>query len=351
MKKFYVFFFYTLLLAWIPLIQVQGAEVIQNKKGSYRATASSVLQIDNRFGLIRIESWPVGEISVMVEIKARAASEKRAEEILDRIRVDLGSSGSTVYGRTRLDNINTRNGESFSIDYTVRVPVHLKMDIRNEFGDTYINVPCAESEFSNRFGTLYLQTQTRPVRIKVEHGAARLQHLADLFLELQHSRMDAGNIETARIRIEHSTANLGDGKEWDVYVRHSNVRIGSLQRIQLDNEFSPFQAESITQRFASIIRHSSIRINVMGKDFEEFNVDAQHSQVTLALPSDAAFRIDAMAHFGGIDLGQHRLLGSLPQERADGQDQFTQVARGVSGGPQANSRIYFRGEHSQLSLR
>ena len=352
MKKVIQCILCLLLLAGMNTAAGWAVELKKNVQKSFPATRETVLEIDNSFGAVRIENWPVQEVSIQVEMKAGAMTENRAAELLSKMSVEVGKSGNKVSGNTRLDNINTRGGESFSINYTIRVPDNLVMNISNEFGDTYINAPCGASKFNSQFGALYMQNQTSPVEIVIQHGAAKLQSLANLTLDMQHSTLNADRLEVARMDFQHSTATMGNGGDWNVEAQHSTLNAGSLNRLELDDEFSPFQIEKITKRlYVSDLQHASVKVNAFSPDFEEVYVDAQHSNVTLTIPREAAFLIDASANFGGLRIDNHKVQVSYTYSNSDREDDFTKTVKGYVLRDNATSKIYLRGQHSDLNIR
>ena len=352
MKKVIQCILCLLLLTGMNTTAGWAVELRKNIQKSFSATRETLLEIDNSFGAVKIENWPVQEVSIQVEMKAGAMTERRAAEILSKMSVELGKSGNKVSGNTRLDNVNTRGGESFSINYTIRVPDNLVMNISNEFGDTYINAPCGASKFSSRFGALYMQNQTSPVEVDIQHGAAKLQSLASLTLDMQHSTLNADRLEVARMDFQHSTATMGNGGDWNVEAQHSTLNAGSLNRLDLDDEFSPFQIEKIAKRlYVSDLQHASVKVNAFSPDFEEVYVDAQHSNVTLTIPSESAFLIDASANFGGLNIDNHKVQVSYTYNNSDSEDDFTKTVKGYVIRNNATSKVYLRGQHSDLNIR
>src|SRR5690554_4420393 len=79
------------------------------------------LQIDNRFGEVKVTDKGGSHVTIDVVVTVEASSERRANELLALIDVKFSKSGSTVMAKTELDRIfNSKN--RFSIDYEVNVP-------------------------------------------------------------------------------------------------------------------------------------------------------------------------------------------------------------------------------------
>jgi hypothetical protein len=169
---------------------------------------------------------------------------------------------------------------------------------------------------------------------------------------MQHSTLNADRLEVARMDFQHSTATMGNGGDWNVEAQHSTLNAGSLNRVEVDDEVCPFQIEKITKRlYVSDLQHASVKVNAFSPDFEEVYVDAQHSNVTLTIPSEAAFLIDASANFGGLRIDNHKVQVSYTYSNSEVEEDFTKTVKGYVLRENATSKVYLRGQHSDLDIR
>src|ERR1700759_4662905 len=78
------------LSAPVMTLAANGDEDVRKQRlinKSYPVTADDKLEIENQFGNVVISTWDKNEITVDIEISARANSEEKAQDIMNRIDV------------------------------------------------------------------------------------------------------------------------------------------------------------------------------------------------------------------------------------------------------------------------
>src|SRR5579859_3872517 len=115
------------LSAPVMTLAANGDEDVRKQRlinKSYSVTADDKLEIDNQFGNVVVSTWDKSEITVDIEISARASTEERAQEIMNRIDVKDGKDGHNIWFKTKVGEIHNNNGNrhgdnerGFYIDY------------------------------------------------------------------------------------------------------------------------------------------------------------------------------------------------------------------------------------------
>ena len=91
--------------------------------------SSDRLNIENRYGSIAVAYWNKNEISIRVEVIAKAKDDSRAQETLDRVNIQLDKSGNTVRGITSIKSSWSSNNTSIEVNYFVNMPQQLEKNI------------------------------------------------------------------------------------------------------------------------------------------------------------------------------------------------------------------------------
>src|SRR5690606_10586096 len=106
---------------------------------TYKVSKSDVLNIDNKFGSVHVNTWNRSEIQVKVDIISRANSDQVAQEMLNKINVTDNRSGNNIVVRTEMGSMNSKSGhQSFEINYTVNMPADNNLMVKNSFGNVYL---------------------------------------------------------------------------------------------------------------------------------------------------------------------------------------------------------------------
>jgi hypothetical protein len=222
-----------LLVLSAPVItQAQDVRRQRLINKSYDVTADDKLQIDNQFGNVVVSTWDKEQITVDIEVSAKASTDERAQDIMNKIDVKDSKDGHTIWFKTKVDEIhnsdknknrNRENDRSFFIDYVIHMPASNRLSIENSFGKTEIPAFKGLVTLTSKFGSLNTGKLDNVDQIDVEFGKAYITSVNNgkvLFKFNKESRI--GKVDgSVRISCEFS----------------QNVQIGVADNIQ-DLQFS-----------------------------------------------------------------------------------------------------------------
>src|SRR5690606_38043111 len=67
---------------------------------AYPVNRKHQLSIDNRYGRISVHNWNRNEAKVTITVRTAEGSEKRAQEALDRVRIEESTEGNVISLKT-----------------------------------------------------------------------------------------------------------------------------------------------------------------------------------------------------------------------------------------------------------
>src|SRR5580658_6415614 len=103
------------LLSGAALLLVLSAPVITQAQDvrrqrlinkSFDVTADDKLQIDNQFGNVVVSTWDKEQITVDIEISAKASTDERAHDIMNKLNVEDERNGHTISFKTQVEEIH-----------------------------------------------------------------------------------------------------------------------------------------------------------------------------------------------------------------------------------------------------
>jgi len=179
-KPFNIFTLITLAL--VPLlVQAANGDNIEKKRTitkSYNVTNADKLSIENSFGNVSITTWDKNEIEVLVEIGVHAATEDKAQHMLDEINVTNNQGGHDINFKTSINGMG--NGKKnkgydgkerqFYVDYRVNMPSGNPLRIENSFGKILMPDFAGNASLTSKFGELTTGNLTDAKLVHVEFG-------------------------------------------------------------------------------------------------------------------------------------------------------------------------------------
>ena len=110
-------------------------------KATFKVNPKDLVNISNKYGNVNFVNHDKNEVSVQVTILAWARSDKEAQKILDRITIDQEQTGEGVSFETQIEESrggHFSNKEGFEINYEIKIPKNLNLDVENQFGSVVV---------------------------------------------------------------------------------------------------------------------------------------------------------------------------------------------------------------------
>ncbi|MCP2042430.1 hypothetical protein [Pontibacter sp. HSC-36F09] len=243
---------------------------------TYKVGKSDVLNIDNKFGNVHVNTWNRSEIQVKVDIISRANSEQVAQEMLNKINVTDNRSGNTIVVKTEMGSMNSKSGhQSFEINYTVNMPADNNLVVKNSFGN------------------VYLPDMKGKVDLHVRYGAFK-----------------AGNLTNSSNSIKASFCNsssntIGFLNKGNVELAYSTLSLGKTNGVHGSSKFSDFKIGNLSEALEMDVKYGTFRVDNVQKNFKSINVNGGFTPIQLNFESDSAFDFDVNVQFADFKVDRN----------------------------------------------
>ncbi len=273
LKAIIIFFF---LLPWMAALSQDYTKKYEEK---YDVDKGANLSIKNKFGDIKCQAWDESTVAITVTVKVDASSQDRANRVFDKITVALSGDRTKVQGTTTVGNMNNAD---FSIDYEIRMPKWINIDLDNQFGD------------------IVLDESDGMVKINLEYGAMEANALNGPKSELviKFSNVDAGFMKNGNVHLEYSELKSKGAENLQLYSRFGQVTIDKIAILNLDSQYDEIRIGSVGQ-LISVSRFSELDFTKINGDFD-FDIEYGELAVKYISP---AFKLGKVRNtFAGANL-------------------------------------------------
>lgn len=268
MKKIHALFSNALLLALLlssaAFAQKQKYEFSKDRSISetYSTSGADKLNISNQFGKVIIKTWSRNEVKVDIRIEVSSTDREDAEEMFERIDVEHGKSGGSIYFKTNMEknkdkqrserNQSKNRSNSINIDYEISMPAELSLDLKTQFGQTIVPDLQGKVNIDHQFGDLEAGRLSNPGKISVKFGSASIDGV------------DGGSYDFQFISNQAVLKNA-----------RGDIKVG--------------------------VQHcKSNGVVIYGEDVSSLKVNAQHSDVALVVPRDMSAQYNVQTSFGSF---------------------------------------------------
>jgi len=224
------------------------------------------ITVSHKFGDIEIIRGSNDKITLKGEKRVTADDRRRAEDFLEKIKLEIDESSNRVEIRADYpNNIDTDRERinSFSITYTLEIPEDINLDVTNSFGDTELLNLSGDIRVSNSMGSLDAENLSGEIDLSNRFGSVTAYNLiGQSEVTNQNGSLDirkvTGNLRAesrfGRIEVDEvsGTANITGGNG-----SMKVERIGSTATLQ--NSFGTITVIDVEGRTVINSRNGNVR--------------------------------------------------------------------------------------------
>ena len=285
-------------------------ESVKNKvyNKSFEVSPNDRLVTNNCYGNTTITYWDMNEVSIRVEIEVKAKKESLAQEMLDRIQIELcKTDNNTIYASTSFKKGLDLSG-NFSINYFINLPSQMTINLAQRYGN--INIPAkteGKSTIQVKYGNLKAGSFTQPLNLTVKYGNVNVGDLAEAKMDLGYcSASSIGNAEQLNIDCKYSDIDIKKCGKINISNKYSNVSIESLDKGEMDIKYGDTEIDSLQESLSiSDLAYCTLDIDNLSAGFKTLDVDARYGNLNVKVSPEASFEVNTE----NMKYGKHKIKG------------------------------------------
>jgi hypothetical protein len=294
---------YVLIIAFIVGGSIAKADSEKRKSvnKSYKVSSSTIVQLTNSFGKMHVETWDKKEVKVDIEVIVRASNDDRAQNLLDKIRIDIDDdnpSGRLSF-RTSISNNKSGRNTSFEINYDVSMPESNNAELKNSFGDLYLGDLSGDAEIDLQYGNLKTGRLTGDADVKLSFGSgfSEIDAMDQGELKVSYSKLSVEDIGDLDVHSSFSTFETEKAGTIDLTAKYGEVEIGEIDALKADVNFSGFELNQLNQSLVLDIDYGgSLEIGV-NKTVKLLDINSSFGPVNIELDPGINGTIEARTSF------------------------------------------------------
>ena len=344
-RKFNMVASLILLLAITAGLPAFSQEKTKEYHESWSAASVQTLDINNRFGEVKVTNKGGNNVTVDVVVTVEAANERRAEELLDQINVSFSKTGSTAFAETHISR-SFKSRQRFSIDYEVNIPPDKNLNITNKYGNTLVNLLNASGKFDIQYGNFSANELNTPadgsVTLSLAYGKADLETANNITVTIQYSNMTIGRLKDLNLNSKYAVINLDQANSVVTESRYDTFNFGKIGSVSANTKYTQIKINELSKSLKVDAGYGGIKVGKVDSGFESVSITNSYGQISLGL-GNADYLLDASCDYCGI---------SYPDSRFSGDRMSENQSRSVKGkvGNGTGGNVYLRSRYGQIKL-
>lgn len=290
-----------------------AAEKIKKLIKTYAVDANDVLNIENSYGRITVNTWDKNEIKVDVEVKGFAESEDIAQKLLDGVTIANSKSGDQILFKTTIEKNSRGNswmsmrwwnnsGEKQKVEvyYTVYMPSKNALNLKTNYTNIILPDLNGPVTVSMNYGDLTAQKLLGNTnKLSFNYGKVQLAALNNATISCNYGSFKADDLNNLNASLNYSAATLG--------------RLSGNSTIKMNYS-------------------GGFKITAFDKDFKSLNINANYSGINLDLIGIDGFNFDINTNYASFkyDDTKTKITSKYPVDEAKGWSSSKQY-KGVYG--------------------
>ncbi len=310
---------------------------------TWAASSVQTLEITNKFGEIKVVNEGGSEITIDVVVTVEARSEKKADDLLDKIEVEFRKSGSTVKAVTSIAN-NFKSQSEFSIDYVVNIPSDKNLKIANKYGNTIVNSVTGNGYFNIQYGNFSAnELLGEEIKISLAYGNADIVSGRNIEAQVKYSPISFGEIKNLKLESKYSDITIEEGKVIKVDSKYDKLSFEEVESVTANTKYSHLRIEELAKSLKIETGYGSIKVRQVAPDFEFISITNSYGQISLGL-DEASYSVDASCNYCVI---------SYPEDEFTGDRIKENNSRTIKGkiGTGTGGKVMVRSRYGDIKLR
>jgi hypothetical protein len=278
---------------------------------TYAVTDATELNFSNSFGKVHLETWDKKQVSVVIEIIVNAGSESRAQELLDRIKIDINDSNpkSELSFTTSIDGKNSGKSTSFEINYRIDMPKNNALDLKNSFGDVYVGPLGGSVKLDVQYGNLNTGSLSGDTEVKLAFGSgySSIESFKKGELRLSYSKLSIEEMGNVEVDSQFSTLEVDQAGSMDLTGKYGEVEIGEIQNLVANVNFSGFQIDKLHKEIELDIDYGGNISIGLANTIRRVNIKSSFGPLELELPAGLNANLEANLSFCDLKYDESRI--------------------------------------------
>jgi len=325
---------------------VIAEELTKEFNEKWPVSSVSSLEIDNRYGEVRVNNEEGSEVTIDVVITVEGSNAKRLNELLDQIEVEFRKSGSTVKAETQIEG-RLKGQNKLSIDYVVNIPADKNLSVANRYGNTVVGTLTGNGNFIIKYGNFTAYDLNTPesgtLKLALAYGNANIGTASFLDVDVSYSPITIEEIKKLKVNSKYSTINVEEGGDIQATSRYDKYNCEEINSLTADTKYTHIKIGELAKSLKIEAGYGGVKVGEVANDFDFISITNSYGQISLGL-DDAEYMLDASCSYCGI---------SYPEDEFSGDRIKENNSRTVKGkiGSGSGGKVMVKSRYGEIRLR
>jgi hypothetical protein len=281
----------------------------------YKADKNTLLVIENKYGDVNIKNWDKNQVLIDVKITVEESKQNEAKELLKYINVSFSKEGNTIKSITNIDEKLFKqnslfsfkfNSTEFSIDYNIKAPKYINLDLENKYGNAFINELSGHVMLSIKYGNVRVNKlergNTKPLNeLYLAYSNADIEECNWLKLKVKYSKIEIEKSKALVAVTSYSKMYFSELSTLACEAKYDKYEIGNINNFVGSSAYTDFKFRRLNKKLILETKYGGCRVEEIPSSFNKIKIDNKYGGIKLNINENASYQINGEAKYGSID--------------------------------------------------
>lgn len=286
----------------------------------------SELVIRNKFGKVDVQNWNNKQVSIDVTIEVDYTNREKAEKLLSYLNVEFSTEGDQLLAITKIDDRFNKiqlsgwrkDGREFRIDYLVRMPKTLDLDLLNKYGDIFIDELAGKSRIEIKYGNLKINKLSRGedkplATVLLGYSNGIIDEANWLKSEIKYSKLEITKARAVLLKSGYSKFYLDDVSSLVSESKYDTYKIGHCENFVVDGAYSNYKLQYIGKKLSLETRYTGTSVERVDAKFEKIVIHNQYGGIKLGIDPSASYSLKGFAKYAHISYPENARVSHITE--------------------------------------
>ena len=308
-------FLLCLIAGGVSTLRANGPkqEFTRNINREFGTTADGMTALYNKYGAVNVKTWQNNSVKIDITIVVNAGSQREADKIFDRIKVNFANAAGYVKAETMIEQSNGwwPEGKScdFKINYDISMPIGNQLDLKNRYGNSYVSKLNGKLTAEIKYGDLRAEAISNDADLNLGYGKAYIAKVNHLYgqvsyseltvtdaeevqLDTKYSELKSDRIHTLRLTSKYDDFELGTVDELRLQTKYANLRVKNAGSAYVTAQYTDVNLANLTVTADTDLSYGSLKIGSVDRNFSEVNVVGKYTDVQVSAERSVQYRFN-----------------------------------------------------------
>lgn len=275
---------------------------------SFAASSETILDIDSKFGEVRILEGDENSVEVKANIWVESNRKETAEKILSELDARISKTGNRIIVESILPSkLNTSKKTQFRIDFEIHAPASINLELSSKYGIVYIEEVSGHADISVAYGSFKLQELNRgkekPLNtLDLAYSTGSIEEAGWLKMDLSYSKLSISEAQAMVVLSKYSSLSVEESSSIVIDSKYDTYSLDEINNFLGEMKFGNLKIDELYRQFEIESGYTSVKVEEISQNFESIKINNTRGNYKLGLSEDASFSINGFAKRGEIEV-------------------------------------------------